>query len=186
MELVLNKMEINKDFFKDRTYNLIKNREYDSELDKLKAELYLCEEEDKRNKMELESLSGTKQRMEGRLEREPQKIYRAVGIFIAFTVFWFIWSLNGKNVLLAWAEGLVKVFKIILFTNIIRRIYLYLYHLKPNKVKRIEFIAREKSLTHVIEELEAQMNDYQRKILESYKKIRQLKEEITKLEAEDN
>lgn len=179
-------MEINKDFFKDRTYNLIKNQEYDNELDRLKAELYVCEEDDKRNKLELESLTGTKQRMEGRLEREPQKIYRAIGIFIAFTVFWFIWSLNGKNVLLGWAEGLAQIFKIILFTNIIRRIYLYLYHLKPNKVKRIKFIAREKSLTHVIEELEAQMNDYQRKILESYKKIRQLKEEITKLEEEDD
>ena len=179
-------MEINKDFFKDRTYNLIKNREYDSELDKLKAELYLCEEEDKRNKMELESLSGTKQRMEDRLQREPQNIYKAIGIFIAFVVFWGIWSLNGMNIMLAWADGLADVIEICLFLNIIRRIYLYLYHLKPNKVKRIEFIAREKSLTHVIEELEAQMNDYQRKILESYKKIRQLKEEITKLEAEDN
>lgn len=179
-------MEINKDFFKDRTYNLIKNQEYDSELDKLKAELYLCEEDDKRNKFELESLTGTKQRMEGRLEREPQKIYKAIGISVAFMVFWGIWSLNGMNILLMWAEGLVEVINVILFLNIIRRIYLYLYHLKPDKVARIEFIAREKSLTYVIEELEVQMNDYQRKILESYKKIRQLREEITKLEAEDN
>ncbi len=179
-------MENKKDFFKDRTYNLIKNQEYDNELDRLKAELYLCEEDDKKNKIELESLTGTKQRMEGRLEREPQKIYRAIGMFIAVTVFWFIWSLNGRNILLSWAEGLMTIVKIVLLLNVFRRIYLYMYHLKPSKVKRIDFIAREKSLTHVIEELEAQMNEYQRKILEAYKKIRQLKEEITKLEAEDN
>lgn len=180
------KMEVNKDYFKERTYNLIKNQEYDNELDRLKAELYICEEDDKRNKMELESLSGTKKRMEDRLQREPLNIYKAIGIFIVFVVFWGIWSLNGMNIMLAWADGLADVIEICLLLNIIRRIYLYLYHLKPDKVARIEFIAREKSLTHVIEELEGQINDYQRKILESYKNIRKLREEITKLEGEDN
>ncbi|MBQ3061283.1 MAG: hypothetical protein IJD02_02460 [Lachnospiraceae bacterium] len=175
-------MDIGKDYFKERTFNLIKNQEYDSELDKLKAELYVCVEEDKRNKIELESLQGTLERMQGRLEREPQNIYKAIGIFLAVTVFWFIWSLNGNNVLLSWASGLVDVFKIVLLLNVFRRIYLYLYHSNPKKVKRIEIIAREKSLTHTIEELEVQINEIQRKILESYKRIRQLKEEITTLE----
>ena len=165
---------------------MIKNQEYDNELDRLKAELYLCEEDDKRNKMELESLNGTLDRMKGRLEREPIKIYMAIGIFLAVTIFWGIWSLNGINVMLAWAQDLMWVVKLVLLLNVVRRIYLYMYHLKPDKVIRIEGIAREKSLTHVIEELEVQMNEYQRKILEAYKKIRQLKEEITKLEAEDN
>lgn len=177
-------MEINKNFFKERTYNLIKNQEYDNELDRLKAELYVCEEDDKKNKFEIESLNGTLERMQGRLEREPQKIYRAIGMFLAVTIFWIIWSLNGANILLSWADGLVKVFELILFLNIFRRIYLYLYHLKPDKVKRIKSIAREKSLTYVIEELEIQINELQRKVLESYKKIRKLKEEITTLEAE--
>ena len=179
-------MALDKDFLKNRTYNLIKDMEYDSEIDRLRGELYVCEEEDKKNKLEIESLNGTLERMKGRLEREPQKIYRAIGMFLAVVIFWFIWSLNGANIFLSWADGIVGIVELILFLNIIRRIYLYLYHLKPNKVKRIDFIATEKSLTYVIEELEAQMNDYQRKILESYKKIRQLKEEITKLEAEDN
>ena len=181
-ELKLSSMEINKDYFTNRTYNLIKEMEYDSELDRLKGELYICEQDDKKNRLELESLTGTLGRIQGRLEREPQKIFVAIGVFVAFTVFWHIWSYGGDNILLAWAQDLVKVFKLILFLNIFRRIYVYLHHLNPTKARKIKYIVTEKSYTHTIEELEVQINECQRKVLEHYKKIRELKEEITRLE----
>ena len=173
------------DYVSNRNYNFTYKKEYDNEIDRLRDELFSYTQEIEDNEKTIKFLYADIAEINARLRRMRKALIKLFTTLSFIIVIYSVYSINIFEVS-SLRNIMNLVYIIVMGPLAILFTYRDLHHVKPNIFKKIRFLIKEESLTYQLEDKKEQIECYQRDILESKERIRQLREEIAKLEAKEN